>query len=176
LLVFTDLDKLGAGVSVEGIEINVVYKPAIMQQEKSTRPVPIEAHVAELNHFGVNTIYGKCSTSWPNLVGPDSAPLTANVFAIASSDWISLQNRLSGAYGFREWLGSDYPELNLPEGLQLGPTVRSPIEDIPVLIRELIGRKYRAYQTGDSLDLSRDPKRVNIESNPDGTIVGLWIG
>jgi len=163
-------------VSVEAIEINIIYKPAIVEQNKANKPVPLQAHVAELNHFGVSEIYGSCSTNWSTHENADGAPMIANVFAIASSDWTSLKNKVSGAFGFREWLGTNYPELNLPDGLVLGPICRSPIEDMPVLIKELIGKKCRYYQSGDSLDRSRDPNRVNIESNSDGTIVGFWIG
>ncbi len=163
-------------MSAEGVEVSIVFKPAIVERGKVNKPVPLKAHVAELNHFGVNEIYGSCCTHWSKHENADGTPMIANVFAISSDDWTNLKSKVRGAFGFREWVGTKYPELDLPNGLIMGPISRSPIEDMPVLIRELVGKKYRAYQTGDSLDCSIDPNRVNIESSPDGTIIGFWFG
>ena len=46
----------------------------------------------------------------------------------------------------------------------------------PALIRDLIGRTARVYQTGDALTEDYRPERVNIELNTNQEIVDIWFG
>lgn len=43
-------------------------------------------------------------------------------------------------------------------------------------ISELMGRPLRAYRTGDMLDQSYLPERVNIECGAENKIVRIWYG
>ena len=147
-------------------ELAVVYKP--VEYTDSGREA-LSKHAAELAHFGVTRIISSRTTILPTIG-------LVTVFAIADREWQALQQQVVGAFGFRDWRGSELPALELDSDFAIGPARRQSVESVPVLLRELIGRPCRLYRTNDGLDRSHDPRRVNIECDSEGRVSSIWFG
>lgn len=115
----------------------------------------------------------------PQLCGLPTGAL--NAYEITEEGYRRLMSGIVGPQGF-----------HLCEGSQPAKTeaTRSPksvaeilpisgigsVGNIPVLVRELIGRPVRLYTTGDALTSDWRPDRVNIEQSKAGVIVDVWFG
>lgn len=160
----------------ENNEIAIIYKPAGTERNGVSKQTPLSVHAAELAHFGIDQIHASCTTTSPSSTLSNGNLVPVNVFVVPIALWEDLQQRIGGTFGFKHWHGSPYPDLELDDNLSVRQLDRTDVGDTPVLIRDLIGRQYRAYKINDSLDRSRNPDRVNIESDSDGKILGIWIG
>lgn len=157
-------------------EIAIIYKPAGTDRDGVAKTIPLSVHAAELTHFGIDQIHSSCTTTSPHGLLSTGQPMRLNVFIVPVEVWDHLQRRIGGTFGFRHWQGSPFPDLELEDNMVVRQLDRTDIADTPVLIRDLIGRRYRAYKTNDGIDRNRNPDRVNIESDADGIILGIWIG
>lgn len=112
-----------------------------------------------------------------------------NAFKLTPEGFKILMEGFSGPMGYRECPeageleaaetaesseSDDAGEVTLP-ALLVSSRVSS-VTNNPVLVRELIGRPFRPYLTGEALTKDFIPDRVNVEYSDRGCIVDIWFG
>ena len=163
-----------------------VCKPNGEIQCQGNKPLSLEqATVLLIKLIGKENLVGEGHSH--SLIVPKMCGLPGGIFhhfEITEEGEYLLSNGIMGRVGFRPCPGDaetetaafeallDVKNLNIGSLVQLGGYTSATTN--PVLIRELIGRGSRIYQSGDLLTKDYIENRVNIELSG-SVIMSIWL-